>query len=233
MTYDLLIKGGRIYDGSGLPSYLGDVAVKDGRIVETGRINGSAQRVVNADGLAVSPGFIDFHTHLDAQLLWDPLATSSCYHGVTTVIPGNCGLSLAPCKEQDREIILKSFERVEAITLPALKAGVKWGFTAFGEYLDALRGNLGINVASLVGHCALRQFVMGEASTERAATPAEIHQMKEVLKASVRAGAAGFSTNQNPVHMYADGTPIQSRFATDQEIIELACALGEINQGAV
>ena len=121
MTYDLLIKGGRIYDGSGLPSYLGDVAVQDGRIVETGRINGSAKRVIKADGLAVSPGFIDFHTHLDAQLLWDPLATSSCYHGVTTVIPGNCGLSLAPCKEQDQETILESFERVEAITLPALK----------------------------------------------------------------------------------------------------------------
>jgi len=222
MAYDILIKGGRIYDGSGLPSYLGDVAVQDGRIVETGRLSGSAKRTINADGLAVSPGFIDFHTHLDAQLLWDPLATSSCYHGVTTVIPGNCGLSLAPCKEPDHETILKSFERVEAITLPALRAGVKWGFTTFGQYLDTLRGNLGVNVASLVGHCALRQFVMGEASIERAATPAEIQQMKEVLKASVRAGAAGFSTNQNPVHMYADGTPIQSRFATDEEIIELA-----------
>ena len=146
----------------------------------------------------MSPGFIDFHTHLDAQLLWDPLATSSCYHGVTTVIPGNCGLSLAPCKEPDRDTILRSFERVEAITLPALKAGVPWGFTTFGQYLDAMRGNLGVNVASLVGHCALRQYVMGEASIERAATPAEIQQMKEVLKASVRAGAAGFSTNQNP-----------------------------------
>jgi len=219
MAYDILIKGGRIYDGSGLPSYLGDVAVQDGKIVETGRINGGAKRVVNADGLAVSPGFIDFHTHLDAQLLWDPLATSSCYHGVTTVIPGNCGLSLAPCKESDRDTILRSFERVEAITFPALKAGVPWGFTTFGQYLDAMRGNLGVNVASLVGHCALRQYVMGEASIERAATPAEIHQMKEVLKASIRAGAAGFSTNQNPVHMYADGTPIQSRFSTDEEII--------------
>ena len=233
MAYDVLIKGGRIYDGSGLPSYLGDVAVQDGRIVDTGRINASAKRVINADGLAVSPGFIDFHTHLDAQLLWDPLATSSCFHGVTTVIPGNCALSLAPCKEPDRETILKSFERVEAITLPALKSGVKWAWTTFPQYLDTLRGNLGVNVAALMGHCALRQFVMGEASLERAATPAEIQQMKEVLKTGVRAGAIGFSTNQNPVHMYADGTPIQSRFATNEEIIELACALGEINQGAV
>jgi N-acyl-D-aspartate/D-glutamate deacylase len=233
MAYDILIKGGRIYDGSGLPSYLGDVAVEGGRIVETGRINGSAKRVINADGLAVSPGFIDFHTHLDAQLLWDPLATSSCFHGVTTVIPGNCALALAPCKQQDRETILRSFERVEAISLPALKAGVEWSWTTFPEYLNRLRGKLGVNVAALMGHCALRQFVMGEASTERAATPAEIHQMKEILKAGVRAGAIGFSTNQNPVHMFADGTPIPSRLATDEEIIELACALGEINRGAV
>ena len=233
MAYDLLIKGGRIYDGSGLPSYLGDVAVQDGRIVETGRISAGAKRVINADGLAVSPGFIDFHTHLDAQLLWDPLATSSCFHGVTTVIPGNCALALAPCKERDRETILRSFERVEAISLPALKAGVQWSWTTFPEYLNRLRGKLGVNVAALMGHCALRQFVMGDAATERAATPAEIHDMKEILKAGVRAGAIGFSTNQNPVHMFADGTPIPSRLATDEEIIELACALGEINRGAV
>jgi len=233
MAYDLLIKGGRIYDGSGLPSYLGDVAAQDGRIVETGRISAGAKRVINADGLAVSPGFIDFHTHLDAQLLWDPLATSSCFHGVTTVIPGNCALALAPCKERDRETILRSFERVEAISLPALKGGVQWSWTTFPEYLNRLRGKLGVNVAALMGHCALRQFVMGNAATERAATPAEIHDMKEILKAGVRAGAIGFSTNQNPVHMFADGTPIPSRLATDEEIIELACALGEINRGAV
>ena len=231
--YDLLIKGGRIYDGSGLPSYLGDVGVKDGRIVETGRLTGRASRVIDADGLAVSPGFIDFHTHLDAQLLWDPLATSSCFHGITTVISGNCALALAPCKEQDRDTILKSFERVEAISLAALRAGVPWAWTTFPEYLDRLRGNLGVNVAALMGHCALRQFVMGEAATERAATPAEIHQMKEILKAGVRGGAIGFSTNQNPVHMFADGRPIPSRLATDEEVIELACGLGEINQGAV
>src|SRR5213594_5075300 len=115
MPYDLLIKGGRIVDGSGMPSYVGDVAVQAGRIIEVGRVYGAAQRVVSAGGLAVAPGFIDFHTHLDAQLLWDPIATSSCFHGVTTVIPGNCALALAPCKEQDQDTILKSFERVEAI----------------------------------------------------------------------------------------------------------------------
>ena len=233
MAYDVLIKGGRIYDGSGLPSFLGDVAVKSGRIVETGRIKGQADRVINADGLAVSPGFIDFHTHLDAQLLWDPIATSSCFHGITTVIPGNCGLALAPSKEQDRDSVLKSFERVEAISLPALRAGVEWNWTTFPQYLDRLRGRLGVNVGALMGHCALRQFVMGSAATERAATPAEIAQMKEVLKEGVRAGAIGFSTNQNPVHMFADGRPIPSRLATNEEIIELACALGEINKGVV
>jgi N-acyl-D-amino-acid deacylase len=233
MAYDLVIKGGRIYDGSGLPSFLGDVAIQNGRIVETGRISGEAKRVIRADGLAVSPGFIDFHTHLDAQLLWDPIATSSCWHGITTVIPGNCALALAPCKPDDHDITLRSFERVEAISLPALRAGVSWAWTSFPEYLDRLRGRLGVNVAALMGHCPLRQFVMGEAATERAATPAEIALMKEILKAGVRAGAIGFSTNQNPVHMFADGRPIQSRLATNEEIIELACALGEINQGAI
>lgn len=233
MAYDVLIKGGRIYDGSGLPSFLGDVAVKNGRIAETGRISGQAERVINADGLAVSPGFIDFHTHLDAQLLWDPIATSSCFHGITTVIPGNCALALAPCKEQDHDSILRSFERVEAISLPALRAGVQWDWTTFPQYLDRLRGRLGVNVGALMGHCALRQFVMGGAATERAATAAEIAQMKEVLKEGVRAGAIGFSTNQNPVHMFADGRPIASRLATNEEIIELACALGEINKGVV
>jgi N-acyl-D-amino-acid deacylase len=233
MAHDLLIKGGRIYDGSGLPSYLGDVAIRGGRIVETGRINADATRVVRADGLAVAPGFIDFHTHLDAQLLWDPLATSSCFHGVTTVIPGNCALALAPCRDKDREAILGSFERVEAISLPALRAGVDWSWTTFPEYLHRLDKKLGVNVASLMGHCAIRQFVMGDAAAERAATGDEIQQMKEIIKQGVRAGAIGFSTNQNPVHMYADGRPIPSRLATNEEIIQLACALGEINRGAV
>lgn len=153
MTFDVLIKGGRIYDGSGFPSYLGDVGVSGGRVVDVGRLNGSARRTINADGLAVAPGFIDFHTHLDAQLLWDPIATSSCWHGVTTVIPGNCGLALAPCRPEDRDNLLGTFVRVEAMPFPLLKKTVSWEWTTFPEYLDRLRGRLGVNTASLMGHC--------------------------------------------------------------------------------
>jgi N-acyl-D-aspartate/D-glutamate deacylase len=233
MAYDLVIKGARIYDGSGLPSRMGDVAVVGDRIAEVGRVSGSAHRVVEADGLAVAPGFIDFHTHMDAQLLWDPLATSSCFHGVTTLIPGNCGLSLAPCHPEDRDNIIGSFVRVEAMPSQVLRAAVKWEWTTFPEYLARLRQKLGVNVAALVGHCALRQFVMGEESSERAATPDEIEQMKDILREGLRAGAIGFSTNQNRRHMREDGRPIPSRLATDEEILELAGVLGELNRGSV
>jgi len=233
MAYDVLIKGGRIYDGSGLPSYFGDVAINGDRIVEVGRINESARRTVNAEGLAVSPGFIDFHTHMDAQLLWDPLATSSCFHGVTTLIPGNCGLSLAPCRPEDRDNVIGSFVRVEAMPSQVLRQAVKWEWTSFPQYLDRLQEKLGVNVAALMGHCAVRQFVMGEESSERAATPAEIAQMKALVREGMKAGAIGFSTNQNRRHMREDGRPIPSRLATDEEIVELASVLGELNCGSM
>lgn len=233
MPYDLVIKGARVIDGSGLPSFMGDVAVHDGRIAEVGRVGSSAQRVIDADGLAVSPGFIDFHTHLDAQLLWDPIATSSCWHGITTVIPGNCGLTLAPCRAQDRESTLGSFVRVEAMPLGVLKSAVDWEWETFPEYLHRLDGRLGVNVAALVGHCALRQYVMGDAASERAATGDEIERMKKVLRESVLGGAIGFSTNQNPVHMRSDGSPIPSRLAEEKEILELAGVLGDLNRGSV
>jgi N-acyl-D-amino-acid deacylase len=233
MAYDVVIKGGRIYDGSGLPAYLGDVAVNGDRIVEVGRVKDSARRTINADGLAVSPGFIDFHTHMDAQLLWDPLATSSCFHGVTTLIPGNCGLSLAPCHPEDRDNVIGTFVRVEAMPSQVLRQAVAWEWTTFPEYLQRLRQKLGINVACLIGHCALRQFVMGEESSERAATPAEIEQMKDLLREGMSAGAIGFSTNQNRRHMREDGRPIPSRLATDDEILELASVLGELNSGSM
>ena len=233
MAYDVVIKGGRIYDGSGLPSYFGDVAINGDRIVEVGRINDSARRVVNAEGLAVAPGFIDFHTHMDAQLLWDPLATSSCFHGVTTLIPGNCGLSLAPCRAQDRDNLIGSFVRVEAMPSQVLRQAVEWEWTSFPQYLDRLQEKLGVNVAALMGHCAVRQFVMGEESSERAATPAEIAQMKALVREGMKAGAIGFSTNQNRRHMREDGRPIPSRLATDEEIVELASVLGELNCGSM
>ena len=233
MAYDVVIKGGRIYDGSGLPSYFGDVAINGDRIVEVGRINESARRVVNAEGLAVAPGFIDFHTHMDAQLLWDPLATSSCFHGVTTLIPGNCGLSLAPCRAEDRDNVIGSFVRVEAMPSQVLRQAVKWEWTSFPQYLDRLQEKLGVNVAALMGHCAVRQFVMGEESSERAATPVEIAQMKALVREGMKAGAIGFSTNQNRRHMREDGRPIPSRLATDEEIVELASVLGELNCGSM
>ncbi|HEY7558550.1 MAG TPA: amidohydrolase family protein [Candidatus Binatia bacterium] len=233
MGYDLIIKGGRIYDGSGLPSRIGDVAVIGDRIAEVGRVTGSSHRIVDAEGLAVAPGFIDFHTHMDAQLLWDPLATSSCFHGVTTLIPGNCGLSLAPCHPQDRDNVIGSFVRVEAMPSQVLREAVKWEWTTFPEYLARLGQKLGVNVAALMGHCALRQFVMGEESSERAATPGEIEQMKHILREGLAAGAIGFSTNQNRRHMREDGRPIPSRLATDEEILDLAGVLGEVNRGSV
>lgn len=233
MAYDVVIKNGRIYDGSGLPSFTGDVAINGAQIVEVGRINGSARRVIHADGLAVAPGFIDFHTHMDAQLLWDPLATSSCFHGVTTLIPGNCGLSLAPCRPQDRDNVIGSFVRVEAMPSQVLRQAVQWEWESFPQYLDRLRQRLGLNVGALMGHCALRQFVMGEESSERAATEAEIEAMKNILREGIKAGAIGFSTNQNRRHMREDGRPIPSRLATDDEIIELASVLGELNTGSV
>src|SRR4026208_1076648 len=159
--YDLILKGGRIYDGSAMPSYNGDVAVKDGKIVEMGRLSGAAARLLNVDGLAVSPGFIDPHTHLDAQLFWDPLGTSSCFHGVTSVIVGNCGLSLAPAKPEDRDAVIKSFVRVEAISRRVLEQGIEWKWTSTGEYLGALGTRLGINAAALGGHRALRPHGLG------------------------------------------------------------------------
>ena len=231
--YDLLIKGGRIYDGSAMPSYKGDVAVKDGRIVEMGRLSGAATRTLNVDGLAISPGFIDPHTHLDAQLFWDPLGTSSCFHGVTSVIVGNCGLSLAPAKVEDREAVIKSFVRVEAISRRVLEEGIQWRWTSTAEYLNALGSSLGINAAALVGHIAVRHYVMGEAAVERQATPEEIIKMKQLVRQGMEAGAVGFSTNQNPRHIREDRKPVASRLASDEELGSLLDVLGEMNSGVV
>jgi N-acyl-D-amino-acid deacylase len=231
--YDLILKGGRIYDGSGMPSYHGDVGVKDGKIVEIGRLNGAAKKTLNVDGLAVAPGFIDPHTHLDAQLLWDPLGTSSCFHGVTTAVLGNCGLSLAPAKPENREAVIKSFVRVEAISRRVLEEGVQWKWTSTSEYRDVLGARLGINAATLIGHIAVRHYVMGEDAVERQATSEEIAKMKELVRQGMEAGAVGFSTNQNPRHIREDKKPVASRLASDEELGSLLDVLGEMNAGVV
>ena len=231
--YDLLLKGGRIYDGSGMPSSYADVGIRGGKIVEIGRLNGGAKRTLNVDGLAVAPGFIDPHTHLDAQLFWDPLGTSSCFHGVTSVVVGNCGLSLAPAKPEDRDAVIKSFVRVEAISRRVLEEGIQWKWKSTAEYLDALGTRLGINAAALIGHIAVRHNVMGEDAVERQATAEEIAKMKELVRQGMEAGAVGFSTNQNPRHMREDKKPVASRLAADEELGSLLDVLAEMNSGVV
>lgn len=231
--YDLLLKSGRIYDGSGMPSSYADVGISGGKIVEIGRLNGGAKRTLNVDGLAVAPGFIDPHTHLDAQLFWDPLGTSSCFHGVTSVVVGNCGLSLAPAKPEDRDAVIKSFVRVEAISRRVLEEGIQWKWKSTAEYLDALGTRLGINAAALIGHIAVRHNVMGEDAVERQATAEEIAKMKELVRQGMEAGAVGFSTNQNPRHMREDKKPVASRLAADEELGSLLDVLAEMNSGVV
>ncbi len=233
MAYDLLIKGGRVYDGSGMPSYMADVAVKNGRIAEIGRISGGAARTIDAAGLAVAPGFIDHHTHMDAQIFWDPYATSEPQHGVTSIVMGNCGLTLAPAAESDHDALVKSFVRVEAMPRSVLEMGVPWGWHTYGEYLDALEGKIGVNVGGLVGHIAVRQRVMGEESVERAATPKEIEQMRGHVLEAMESGALGFSTNRNERHMREDGKPVGSRLATDEEFYALCQVLSELNSGII
>jgi len=157
MPYDLLIKNGVLVDGSGLPRYRADVAVQHGRIASIGRIRTGAREVIDADGMVVAPGFIDGHTHMDAQVFWDPLGTCSCWHGVTSVVMGNCGFTLAPCAEQDKHMVVRNLERAEDISGAAMAAGIKWGWTTFPEFLDCVDGlPKGINYAGYLGHCALR-----------------------------------------------------------------------------
>jgi N-acyl-D-amino-acid deacylase len=232
--YDLILKGGRIYDGSGTPSFIGDLAIRNGRIEEIGRIHAAADHVLDVDGLAVAPGIIDFHTHFDAQLWWDPLASSSAEHGVTSVVMGNCGLTLAPCKPESRDALIGTFVRVEDMPRQSLQAGIPWEWTTHGEFLDALsKKPLGLNVATLVGHCAVRQYAMGEASVERAADDAEIAEMEDLVRQGMAAGAFGFSTNANQRHYREDGKPVASRFAGLEEIARLCRVVGATRRGLV
>src|SRR5262245_2562085 len=231
--FDLVLKGGRIYDGSGMPSYCADIGVRDGKIAEIGRLNAGAKKTLSVDGLAVAPGFIDPHTHLDAQLLWDPLGTSSCFHGVTSAVLGNCGLSLAPDKQENLQAVSKSVVRVESINRRVLEEGIQWKWTSTAEYRDVLGTRLGINAATLIGHIAVRHYVMGEEAVERQASAEEISKMRQLVREGMEAGAVGFSTNQNPRHISEDKNPVASRLASDEELGSLLDVLAEMNTGLV
>jgi N-acyl-D-aspartate/D-glutamate deacylase len=205
MSWDLVIRGGHVVDGTGMRGFTADVAIADGRIARVGRVEESATREIDADGCWVTPGFIDVHTHYDVQLDWDPLATPSCWHGVTSVLAGNCGFTLAPAKPEDVEWLAGMLSRVEGMSRAALGAGLRFRGGSFGDYWKRFEGALGINVGSYVGHCAVRRFVMGDDASERTATPEEIAAMKELVRQSMREGALGFSTSQIEVHVGEDG----------------------------
>ena len=228
MSHDLVIRGGTVVDGTGAEPFAADVAIEGDQIVEIGKVSGKGKQEVNADGLQVTPGFVDLHTHLDAQIGWDKDVTSVSWHGVTTALFGNCGVTFAPCKESDREFLAGMMETVEDIPKNAILHGLPWNWTSYGGYLDAL-SELGpsINVCGLVGHCATRFYVMGERAVEEAATPDEIRQIAELAGQSVKEGAVGFSTNRFPPHRLPDGRSIPGTFAERDELRAVAKEVGK------
>jgi N-acyl-D-aspartate/D-glutamate deacylase len=233
MAYDLLIKNGRIVDGTGRPSFQGSVAVEDGRIVEVGKVSGPAKRTIDAQGLVVSPGFIDNHCHYDAQVTWDPLCTFSCYHGATTVVFGNCSLTLAPAKEGDHYALAQMLSRVEAIPMEVLQAGVDWSWRTVPEYLNAIERRLGVNAGVLMGHSAIRRYVMGEASQERGATEDEVRQMQGIVREGLEAGALGLSVSRNQGHFDTTGRLLPAILAPVDEMMALASSMKDIGTGIV
>ena len=233
MAHDLVIKNGLVVDGSGFSRYRADVAVKDGTIVEIGRVSGAAERTIDADGLFVAPGVIDLHTHYDAQPFWDRLCTSSIWHGVTTVLTGNCGLTLAPLRPEHREPMLATFCCVEDLPVRSLSAVLPWTWESFDEYLKAIDIGLGVNMMPLVGHVPLRLGAMDKASWDRAATEDEIAAMQRMLRTAMDAGAWGWSTTDSPTHAGPHGEPVPTRLAADEERVALGRTLGEFNRGII
>ncbi|MGH7334139.1 MAG: N-acyl-D-amino-acid deacylase family protein [Candidatus Rokuibacteriota bacterium] len=233
MAYDLLIKNGMVVDGTGFSRYRGDVAVKDGRIVEIGKIGGAAATTIDAEGLFVAPGVIDLHTHYDAQPFWDRLCTSSVWHGVTTVLTGNCGLTLAPLRPEHREAMLATFCCVEDLPIRSLSSVLTWNWETFGEYLDAIDIGLGVNMMPLVGHNPLRLGAMDKAAWDRPATADEIATMQELLRGALADGAWGWSTTVSPTHAGPRGEPVPTRLAANDERVALGRTLGEFNRGII
>jgi len=232
MPYDLVIKNGTVIDGSGLPRYRADVGVRHGRIVTIGRIRERAREVVDADGQVVTPGFVDGHTHMDAQIFWDPLGTSSCWHGITSVVMGNCGFTLAPCAKENKHLVVRNLQRAEDIPPAAMEAGIEWRWTTFPEFLDCLDSlPKGINYGGYIGHSAVRTYVMGERAFEKPASEDDLKAMEREVRDAIRAGAIGFTTSRSPAHETPEGRHVASRLATWDEVRRLVGVMGELNAG--
>jgi len=232
MSLDLLIRSGTIVDGSGAARYRGDVGIEKDRIVEIGRIRTLAERTIDADGLIVAPGFIDGHTHMDAQVAWDRIGSCSCWHGVTTVIMGNCGFALAPCEPAEREWFARCLTAVEDIPTEAMMAGIDWTWETFPEYLATVdRLPKAINYGAYLGHSALRMYVMGKRALHEKATEDDLVRMSAAVQEALRAGAMGFSSSRSPTHITPDNTPVASRIADWSEVDRLVAAMAELNAG--
>ena len=230
--HDLVIENATLVDGLGNPAVHGALAIKDGRIAEIGAEVGPGAETLDAEGLTLAPGIVDLHTHFDAQLTWDPYATPSNALGVTTVVIGNCGFTIAPCKAEHRDLILRNLTHVEGMSLDALRAGVDWDFESFPDYLDLLeRKGMVPNTACFCGHSSLRIYVLGEEASSRAATEAEVAEMKRLVIEAMAAGAAGFATSTLEQHNGENGVPMPSRLADEREMMELTGALGEAGRG--
>ncbi|MBT4042530.1 MAG: amidohydrolase family protein [Rhodospirillaceae bacterium] len=232
MAYDLIVKNGMIIDGSGGARYRGDIGVKDGKIATIGRINAPSDDIVDAEGHVVSPGFVDGHTHMDAQIFWDSLGTCSCYHGVTSVVMGNCGFTLAPCREEEVDYVFRNLERAEDISRAAMSEGITWQWETYPEYLDVIdKLPKGMNYAGYVGHSALRTYVMGERAFDEQATEDDLKAMVANVQDSVKAGAIGFSTSRSTAHLQPDNRPVASRIADFSEVAAIVNGMGDIGAG--
>ena len=232
MAHDIVIRGGTVVDGSGSKRFSADVGIKDGVIAEVGRITAPAARTIDADGLIVSPGFIDGHTHMDAQVAWDPLGSCSCWHGVTSVVMSNCGFALAPCKPEDRDLYARCLSAVEDIPTEAMAAGIDWTWETFPEYLATVeRLPKAINYGMYIGHSALRMYAMGKRAFTEKATEDEMVRMADLVKEALRAGAMGFSSSRASTHVTPDNTPVASRIAEWEEIDRIVAAMAELDAG--
>lgn len=233
--FDLVLRGGRVIDGTRMPGFLGDVAIKDGLIAEIGTVSGKGSKEIDAQGLIVAPGFIDVHTHYDAQLNWDPYASQSCWHGVTSIVISACGFGFAPCRPEDRERAMRRMTRVEAIPYEAMKEGMRWDWVSQRDYLDSLEtSGIGVNVAAYIPQSPIRAWVLGEEDSKRKeVTEAELEQMKELVRDGYRAGALGLSTDLNLIDRDYDGSILPSLVAAPEETEALIEVAREFNVGSI